>query len=59
MQMTFLIKGSQKKLLEEIEKKTRQGWQRHGDVLIIQPIVTTDLEVPKFVRFWQTMTKDW
>ena len=58
MQMKFIIEGSQKKLRDEIEKKIAEGWERHGDVLIVEPNLKSDVEVPKFLRFWQTMTKE-
>jgi hypothetical protein len=58
MQFEIIYAGTQPRLKEKIEKRIADGWEMRGEAMIIEPEVTTDLEVPKFVYFSQTMIRE-
>jgi len=58
MQFEIIYAGTQARLREQIEKRIADGWEMRGEAMIIEPEVTTDLEVPKFVYFSQTMIRE-
>lgn len=59
MQFEILYGGTQAKLNEEVEKKLAEGWQRRGDVILIQPDYSgSTIEVPHFVYYSQIVIKE-
>lgn len=59
MQFDIIYAGTQAKLNKEVEKKIAEGWERRGDVIIIEPDYTgSNIELPKFIYFSQTVVKE-
>jgi len=56
--LAIIYAGTRAKLNTEVEKRIADGWERSGEAVIIQPEITTNLEVPKFVYFSQTVIKE-
>jgi hypothetical protein len=59
MQLEFMCAGTLAKLSEQVEKKIAEGWERRGDVAIIEPDYSgSNIELPQFVYFLQTVVKE-
>ncbi len=59
MQLEFMCAGTLAKLSEQVEKKIAEGWERSGDVAIVEPDYSeSNIELPQFVYFLQTVVKE-
>jgi hypothetical protein len=59
MQFDIIYAGTQAKLNEQVEKRIAEGWERRGDVIILEPDYSgSNIEVPKFVYFSQIVIKE-
>lgn len=58
MKFEILYAGSKEKLDEQIEEKKADGWETRGDMVIMQPEYSGDIETPKFVYFSQIVVKE-
>jgi len=58
MQFEIVYGRTRDRLEGEVNRKIAEGWKIQGEVIIVQPEVISDLEVPKFLCFLQTVTKD-
>lgn len=55
----IIYAGTQAKLNDQVTKKIADGWERLGDVVLIQLNWTgSNIEVPKFVYFSQSVIKE-
>lgn len=59
MQFDIIYASTQAKLNEQVEKKIAEGWQRRGNIIILEPDYSgSNIEVPKFVYFSQIVIKE-
>ena len=59
MQFDIIYAGTQAKLDEQVERKLAEGWERRGDVILIQPDFSgSNIEVPQFVYYSQIVIKE-
>jgi hypothetical protein len=59
MQFDIIYAGTQARLNEQVEKRITEGWERRGDVIILEPDYSgSNIEVPKFVYFSQIVIKE-
>lgn len=59
MQFDIIYAGTQAKLNEQVEKRIAEGWERRGNIIILEPDYSgSNIEVPKFVYFSQIVVKE-
>jgi hypothetical protein len=59
MDLEFMCGSTLAKLNEQVQKKIAEGWERRGDVAIIEPDYSeSNIELPQFVYFLQTVVKE-
>ncbi len=57
MEFTILYAGTLQKLNDEIARKKKDGWHTKGETIMIDPQMTSDVRVPSFIYYSQSIIR--